>query len=408
MEGPTGDEEYAKLQQLLLYVPFLESIDLSYNGLTDENLLNMRKRCSKLKCIRILGSDLVTNKSLFDANGHSSGSPLESISTLACFDFWKYSLRTIAPDMQFPVLRDLQAQISSATQFEHLQRLIARCQQSLESLTIYWFYQPMEPPDSLVLSNTISSIPKLKKLVLLGASGHTVANFGESIMDLELRGRCSDLTIAALANVRNLRRLSLHNAQVPTDVLRRLLATNGSTLETLCYNDQWRFTFHESMLAPCSRLKRISTLFVTECKLIKELARLYGNTLEQLEDGAGQASSLEHVGDDEPRRAIWRCLFSTTWVNVQSLKINGTPITTEELLQLPLSFPNISYLYVTIQGGEQVPAEVVEQFMTALPNLKGLHLSLDSYPCIIEEECDTPKKLNRLKRTYLDWQKLQV
>ncbi|KAH8556434.1 hypothetical protein BGW37DRAFT_462720 [Umbelopsis sp. PMI_123] len=392
--------DYNKLLRLLKHCPTLQDIKISHHGLTNEHLACIRQSCPNLKRVDTSGCGLVTWSGLLDQQCGDQHSPLESLITEMCFEFWTTSPFSNAPDIQFPFLKEIKTHVSNISQFRHARQLLHLCQQTLESVGIYWFYQQSIGVESTLMSNTLLAIPKLKKLTLLGCNGHVVEQFGPHLTELELRGRCTDVTAAAFSKVKNLQRLSLKYTGIPAHQVRSVLIASAATLENLYYKESSQSALDLETLQHCTRLKYIHTSLRESSNFLDTMTLLYQNGLEDIVDTSPMTTSVDN---DIPEECIWPKLLSTTWKSVRSIHIIHTAITIDQLLQLPIAFPNAEYICLVLKVTEGVVMEKIKLFLYYAQQVKGLRLGSGIGKEHLQEDLNTARQLHRLFVTYRDW-----
>jgi F-box-like len=393
--------DYNKLLDLLKHCPFVQDMKIGHHGLNDEHLACIRQTCLNLRRMDTSGCGLVTWKGLLDQQRCDQRIALESLTTGLCFEFWSTPPLSIAPGVQFPYLREIKTHVTNITQFQHARQLLLMCQETLESVGIYWFYQPSIGAESTLMSNTLQAIPNLKKLSLIGCSGHVVEQFGPHLTELELRGRCTDVTIDAFSKVKNLRRLSLSYTGIPARNVQSVLIACGERLESLYYNESSQSALDKETLQHCTGLKYIHTSLRESTSFLDIISQLYSTGLEHIVDTSQLANSLADSGI--PEECVWPRLLSTTWKSVKSIHIIRAAITIDQLLYFPVAFPNVEYISLVLKVTEGTMLEKVKLFLRHAHQLKGLQLGAEIGKKGLGEGLNIARQLQQLFVTYRDW-----
>ncbi|KAH8551975.1 hypothetical protein BGW37DRAFT_319580 [Umbelopsis sp. PMI_123] len=424
--SPDHQSEYSSRN----YGAYVKAVDLSYDGsnmVLDEDklirlathcynleILNIRnshdlrdawlaqilKRCPYLIHINLSGCGFLTSQCLENTNASKIRQRLQVLNTIFCYRFWSTTMH-----MTFPSLTDLKLQVMDMSGFTVVRQLVEACSNSLQSLAIIWRYRlSIESVfASASINQILGNVPKLKKLALDCQTGESleVYQFPTTIIELQLYCLCSKVTVAAVENLRNLKRLFLNYTFIPQTTIQRILEINGDTLEALGYNEGSGRPLTKALLDPCVNLCSLQTTLAPGPSLTKVIADLYRQNLQHLSNKWEGHTYLPSAF--RPIEGLWDLLTSSPWPRIRSLDIVNAVVTKDNLYKLPEAFPNAEYLGFIVSLDQDLSPDEWIAYFSLFPNLKGIGLRQDLRISYHVSEFWNGRYLKRFQSAYQDW-----
>ncbi|CAO3679356.1 unnamed protein product [Umbelopsis ramanniana] len=393
-------DEY-KLTRLATHCHNLETLNIrNSHDLRDEWVAQILKRCPHLIHINLSGCGFLTSRCLESSNAVTIRQNLQVLNTIFCYRFWPTSIH-----LRFPSLTDLKLQVMDMSGFTVVRQLVEACSISLQSLAIIWRYRlSIESVfASASINQILQNVPKLKKLALDCQTGESleVYQFPTTIVELQLYCLCAKVTVAAVENLRNLKRLFLNYTFISQTTIQQVLDANGGTLEALGYNEGSGRPLTKSLLAPCVNLRSLQTTLAPGPSLIKVIADLYRQRLEHLSNKWEGHTYIPSAF--KPIEGLWELLTSSPWPRIRSLDIVNAVVTKEILYELPKAFPNVEYLGFIVSLEQDLSPDEWISYFSMFPNLKGIGLRQDLRIPYHVSEFWNGRYLKRFQSAYQDW-----
>lgn len=393
-------DEY-KLTRLATRCHNLETLNIrNSHDLRDEWVAQILKRCPHLIHINLSGCGFLTSRCLANNNAVTIRQNLQVLNTIFCYRFWPTSIH-----LRFPSLTDLKLQVMDMSGFTVVRQLVEACSNSLQSLAIIWRYRlSIESVfASASINQILQNVPKLKKLALDCQTGESleVYQFPTTIVELQLYCLCAKVTVAAVENLKNLKRLFLNYTFISQTTIQQVLDANGGTLEALGYNEGSGRPLTKSLLAPCVNLRSLQTTLAPGPSLIKVIADLYRQRLEHLSNKWEGHTYIPSAF--KPIEGLWELLTSSPWPRIRSLDIVNAVVTKETLYELPKAFPNVEYLGFIVSLEQDLSPDEWISYFSMFPNLKGIGLRQDLRIPYHVSEFWNGRYLKRFQSAYQDW-----
>ncbi|KAI8584043.1 hypothetical protein K450DRAFT_221223 [Umbelopsis ramanniana AG] len=393
-------DEY-KLTRLATHCHNLEILNIrNSHDLRDKWVAEILKRCPHLIHINLSGCGFLTSRCLESTNAVKIRQNLQVLNTIFCYRFWPTSVH-----MTFPSLTDLKLQVMDMSGFTVVRQLVAACSNSLQSLAIIWRYRlSIESVfASASINQILQNVPKLKRLALDCQTGESleVYQFPTTLVELQLYCLCAKVTVTAVENLRNLKRLFLNYTFISQSTIQQVLDANGRTLEALGYNEGSGRPLTKALLAPCVNLRSLQTTLAPGPSLINVIADLYRQRLEHLSNKWEGHTYIPSAF--KPIEGLWELLTSSPWPRIRSFDIVNAVVTKDILYKLPEAFPNVEYLGFIVSLEQDLSPDEWISYFSLFPNLKGIGLRQDLRIPYHVSEFWNGRYLKKFQSAYQDW-----